>query len=121
MVMHQPRLDRVFHALSDPTRRAILESVARSDRPVKFLVDQFTISQPAVTKHLRVLEDAGLITRRQEGRMRYCRIEPDALEATTQWVDRCRRFWNARLDRLEALLNRSTHTRGGSHAGQARR
>ena len=119
--MHPRRLDRVFHALADPTRRAILESLARSDRPVKDLVDQFTISQPAVTKHLRVLEDAGLITRRQEGRMRYCRIEPDALEASTAWVDRCRRFWNARLDRLEALLNRSTQSQGGSHASQPRR
>ena len=98
------RLDRVFQALSDATRRRILERLARGDEGVTELVSKFDISQPAVTKHLNVLERAGLITRRREGRRRRCRIRPAALRAPVTWAERCRRMWDERLDALETLL-----------------
>lgn len=105
MVIKQaPRLDRVFHALADPTRRRILESLADHDEPVMSLAGRFTMSQPAVTKHLNVLERAGLIVRRKAGRQRVCRLQPDQLQKSRDWIDRCRSFWNQRLDALEELL-----------------
>jgi len=100
-------LDRVFHALSDPTRRRILETLARGERPVLALARQFAISQPAVTKHLHVLEKAGLITRRKEGRTRRCRAAPEALRRPLAWIERWREFWNDRLDGVEAALARA--------------
>jgi DNA-binding transcriptional ArsR family regulator len=99
-----PALDRVFHALSDPTRRRIIEQLARRESTVMELARAFTISQPAVTKHLNVLAEARIITRRREGRLRYCRLRPAALAAPLTWLGRYRRLWNDRLDALEALL-----------------
>jgi len=98
------QLDRVFHALADPTRRRILENLARRDLAVMELARRFSISQPAVTKHLHMLEAAGLIARRQEGRQRVCSIRPQKLQATLDWMRRCSRFWNERIDGLEAFL-----------------
>ena len=87
-------VDRVFRALADPTRRRILERLARRDHVVSELVDQFDISQPAVTKHLNV----------KRGRERVCRIEPAALQHTADWIESCRALWNRRLDALETLM-----------------
>lgn len=97
-------LDRVFHALADATRRRIVERLARGERTVMDLARDFTISQPAVTKHLNVLAEARIITRRREGRLRYCRLRPASLEGSLVWLARYRRLWNDRLDALEALL-----------------
>jgi DNA-binding transcriptional ArsR family regulator len=103
--MFQPqRIDAVFHALSDPTRRRILERLAVADRPVTDLVAQFDMSQPAVTKHLNVLEGAGLITRRRDGRLRYACARRDAIRPSLEWMRRYASLWNARLDALESLL-----------------
>lgn len=99
-----PALDRVFHALADPTRRRIVEQLARRERTVMELARDFTISQPAVTKHLNVLAEARIITRRREGRLRYCRLRPAALDDSLAWMARYRRLWNDRLDALERLL-----------------
>lgn len=96
--------DRVFRALADPTRRRILERLARRDHAVNELVRQFDISQPAVTKHLNILTEARLVSRHRQGRERICRIEPDALRHTAEWVDACRTVWAARLDALESLM-----------------
>lgn len=104
MVIKQPSLDRVFQALVDPTRRRILETLARRDEPVMSLAGRFAMSQPAVTKHLNVLERAGLIRRRKLGRQRVCQLQPDHLLKSREWIDRCRDFWNQRLDALEELL-----------------
>jgi len=104
MVMRSPALDRVFHALADPTRRRIIEQLARRERSVMELARDFTISQPAVTKHLNVLAQARIITRRREGRLRYCRLRPAALDGSLAWLARYRRLWNVRLDALEGLL-----------------
>lgn len=98
------KLDRVFHALADATRRRILVELARGDQPVMHLVRRFEISQPAVTKHLNVLEAAGLIARRRDGRRRRCRLRAAELSRPLEWVERCRRLWNDRFDELEMLL-----------------
>jgi len=99
-----PGLDRVFHALADPTRRRIIERLTRRECTVMELARDFTISQPAVTKHLNVLAEARIITRRREGRLRYCRLRPAALDASLAWLGRHRRLWNDRLDALDTLL-----------------
>ncbi len=97
-------IDRVFRALADPTRRRILERLARRDHAVGELVEQFDISQPAVTKHLNVLAEARLVSRRRRGRERVCRIEPAALQHSADWIEACRTLWNLRLDALETLM-----------------
>jgi DNA-binding transcriptional ArsR family regulator len=97
-------LDRIFHALADPTRRRIIDRLARREHTVMELARDFTISQPAVTKHLNVLAEARIITRRREGRLRYCRLRPAALDPSLTWLARYRRLWNDRLDALERLL-----------------
>ena len=104
VIVQTPALDRVFHALADPTRRRIVERLARREHTVMELARDFTISQPAVTKHLNVLAEARIITRRREGRLRYCRLRPAALDASLTWLARYRRLWNDRLDALETLL-----------------
>ena len=97
-------MDRVFRTLADPTRRRILERLAARDHTVGDLVRQFNISQPAVTKHLNVLADARLVSRRKRGRERLCRIEPAALQDSLGWIIACRTLWNTRLDALESLI-----------------
>ena len=101
---HSAPLDRVFHALADPTRRRIVHDLARGDRTVMDLARQFAMSQPAVTKHLNVLEAAGVITRRREGRRRRCSLRPAALRRPAAWLRRYESLWNRRLDALERLL-----------------
>lgn len=96
--------DRVFRALADPTRRRILERLARRDHAVNELVEQFDISQPAVTKHLNILAEARLVSRRKRGRERVCRLEPGALRHSAEWIEACRSLWNSRLDALETLM-----------------
>jgi DNA-binding transcriptional ArsR family regulator len=95
---------RVFRALSDPTRRAILERLATGERSVTELVALFEISQPAITKHLNVLQKSGLISRRQDGRRRIVRAKPNALRTPLTWMQRYASLWNDRLDQLETLV-----------------
>jgi DNA-binding transcriptional ArsR family regulator len=103
--MHKSaRTDRAYHALADPTRRGILEQLGRREHSVTELVGQFTISQPAITKHLNVLEDAGLISRRKTGRQRICRVEPAGLRSAAEWMTTWSGYWNQRLDQLETFL-----------------
>jgi DNA-binding transcriptional ArsR family regulator len=104
VISHDDRLDRVFQALADPTRRRILERLAGGEQPVSALVEQFDMSQPAVTKHLNVLQRAGLITRHPSGRLRLARARREALRSPMRWIRRYTRLWNERLDSLEALL-----------------
>src|SRR5215469_9621568 len=95
-----------FQALADPTRRAILARLARGETSVNELAAPFDISQPAISKHLKVLERAGLISRSREAQFRPCRLEPLALKSIDEWLTEYRRLWEARLDRLETLLAR---------------
>ncbi|MDE2126764.1 MAG: helix-turn-helix transcriptional regulator [Armatimonadetes bacterium] len=98
------RLDRVFGALADPTRRAILERLTGGDAMVTELAAPFNSSLPAISKHLHVLEEAGLIVRRAIGRKRICSIVPSAMLSAEEWLDTYRRFWTERLDALEETL-----------------
>jgi DNA-binding transcriptional ArsR family regulator len=97
-------LDATFSALADPTRREILVQLAGGERSVGELAEPFDISLPAISRHLRVLEGAGLITREREGRMRRCRLEPEPLGDALEWIARYGRFWEDRFDSLEQLL-----------------
>jgi DNA-binding transcriptional ArsR family regulator len=97
-------LDAVFHALSSEPRRAMLGSLAEGERTVGDLADPFDISLAAVSKHLKVLEGAGLVERRVQGRTTVCRLRAEPLAEVRAWVSYYERFWTTRLDRLEALL-----------------
>jgi DNA-binding transcriptional ArsR family regulator len=97
-------LDRAFRALSDPTRRAILARLAEGDAGVLDVATPFPMSQPAVTKHLNVLEEAGLISRHRRARQRLCRLEPARLKQLSDWVGSYREFWEESFERLDELL-----------------
>jgi DNA-binding transcriptional ArsR family regulator len=98
-------LDVTFAALADPTRRAILARLARGEATVTELVTPFKLSQPAISKHLKVLEKAGLISRGRDAQKRPCRIEAQPLAEANQWLEGYRKIWEANFDRLDALLN----------------
>ena len=102
--MAPQRLDATFAALADPTRRAILARLASGEAAVTELAQPFAMSQPAISKHLKVLERAGLIARGREAQWRPCRIAPDGLRSVDDWLETYRRLWNERLDRLETYL-----------------
>lgn len=97
-------LSATFAALADPTRRAILARLADGEASVTELAKPFDMSLPAVTKHLKVLERAGLITRAREAQWRPCRLEPTPLREISSWVEQYRRHWDERFDRLEEYL-----------------
>src|ERR1700749_3308158 len=97
-------LDRTFAALADPTRRAILARLAADDTTVGELAEPFQISLPAISRHLKVLEEASLIERERDGQHRRCRLKPDALARAREWLDFHQRFWSGSLDRLEQHL-----------------
>ena len=105
MVTNDRQLDSVFGALSDGTRRAILEMLADSDRTVGELARPFEISRPAISKHLRVLERAGLVRRTPEGRISRCALDAEPLKHAADWVDHYRDFWEGRLDALLSLIH----------------
>src|SRR6266516_774230 len=98
-------LDAVFAALADPTRRAILARLASGQASVAELAEPFAMSQPAISKHLKVLERAGLIARGSDAQRRPRRLEAKPLGEATKWLERCRRFWEGRFQRLDALLD----------------
>jgi DNA-binding transcriptional ArsR family regulator len=96
--------ERHLLSLADPTRRAILARLALGETSVTELAEPFDISLPAISKHLKVLERAGLITRGREAQWRPCRIEPEALKGVDDWLERYRRLWEERFDRLDDYL-----------------
>jgi DNA-binding transcriptional ArsR family regulator len=98
------QLDAMFAALADPTRRAILDRLRQGEASVTDLAAPFAMSLPAVSKHLRVLENAGLIVRGREARWRPCRLTAGPLKEAADWIEQYRRFWEERYDRLENLL-----------------
>jgi DNA-binding transcriptional ArsR family regulator len=104
MVKHAEGLDETFSALSDPTRRKIVVALADGDRTVGELAAPFDMSLPAISKHLSVLERAGLITREREGRVRRCHLEREPLADALQWIADYGRFWEQSFDSLERLL-----------------
>ncbi|MFN2448270.1 MAG: ArsR/SmtB family transcription factor [Candidatus Baltobacteraceae bacterium] len=102
-------IDSVFSALADPTRRRIVERLARRPLTIGQIASQFPISQPAISKHVRVLELAGVLQRTVEGRVHYCTISPQAMQEVSTWIDRQSRYWNGALDRLERLLAKQSN------------
>ena len=114
------RLDATFAALADPTRRAILARLARGECTVTELAAPFAMTMPAISKHLRVLERAGLVTRRREAQLRPCRLEAAPLKEVAEWAERYRAIWEGRLDRLESYLE-NLNVRETKHARQPRR
>jgi DNA-binding transcriptional ArsR family regulator len=98
--------DRIFQALADPSRRAILESLMRGEAAVKDLTARFDISQPAVSQHLASLKDAGLVKSRREGRCVHYRVAPRGMKPLIDWIVHYRAFWTERVGRLEALLEK---------------
>ena len=104
--MHPDRLDAVFAALADPTRRAILARLTEDDLPVVELTRSFAISQPAISRHLKVLESAGLVSRTRRATARLSHLEAEPLREATAWLVRYRDFWQESFDRLDDLLAR---------------
>ncbi len=102
----QAAQDRVFHALADPSRRAIFEALTRGEAAVKDLTARFEISQPAVSQHLALLREAGLVQGRREGRNVFYRVEPKGMRPLIDWIAHYRAFWTEHLGRLERLLQR---------------
>lgn len=102
--MSQDRLSSTFSALADPTRRAILARLALGETSVTELAEPFDMSLPAISRHLKVLETAGLIARGREAQWRPCRLEVDALKDAAGWIEQYRRFWEESFDRLDAYL-----------------
>jgi DNA-binding transcriptional ArsR family regulator len=104
--MVQITLPTVFGALADPTRLAIIERLLNEgERSAGEIAAPFAMSKPAISKHLRVLEEAGLIERRVDRQWRVCRIRPEAIRAVDDWIERYRTFWNRSFERLDRILN----------------
>ena len=107
MVNYQTNsLDAVFSALGDPTRRAILARLAQGETRVSELARPHHMSLPAISKHLRVLESAGLVRKEKHGRVINCSLAPDPLKGAADWIDQYRQFWEAQLDALAEYLDR---------------
>ncbi|HEX2422663.1 MAG TPA: metalloregulator ArsR/SmtB family transcription factor [Actinomycetota bacterium] len=110
-MVHFSTLDRTFSALSDPTRRAMLERLSLGPATASELAAQARISLPGALKHVRILEEADLVTSEKRGRTRECRLGPAQLDDATAWIERHRYQWERRLDRLEAVIDKR---KGGS-------
>jgi DNA-binding transcriptional ArsR family regulator len=104
MPRSRPKVDRVFHALGDATRRSIVEKISAGPISVSRLAEPLAISLAAVVQHLQVLEESGLVRTEKSGRVRTCRIEPAGLSVAEQWIGHLRSLWERRLDRLGDLL-----------------
>jgi DNA-binding transcriptional ArsR family regulator len=113
MTSPSPSLDGVFAALADPTRRAILAKLVVGDASVGELAAPFSMSQPAVSKHLKVLERAGLVERSVDGKRRPARLRPEPLAAANSWLEDYRALWEARFEQLDVLLHELTQNEDG--------
>jgi DNA-binding transcriptional ArsR family regulator len=110
--MTQEQLDAAFAALSDPTRRAILARLAKGEATVNELAAPFDLTQPSISKHLKVLERAGLISRGRAAQTRPCRLEPGPLKEVARWVEAYRHLWEDSFDRLDAHLKSAQPAKG---------
>jgi DNA-binding transcriptional ArsR family regulator len=119
LMVEQLALDTVFHALADPTRRAMLRSLAGGERNIGQLAQPFAMSFAAASKHVKVLEGAGLVRRRVLGRSHLCRLEPKPLAAADQWLRFYEGFWTDQLDGLDALLREEDAVAAHDPKGEA--
>jgi DNA-binding transcriptional ArsR family regulator len=118
--MRTDQLSATFAALADPTRRAILARLVTGECSVTELAEPFDMSLPAVSKHLRVLERAGLIARRREAQWQHCRIDATPLKGVADWTERYRQLWEGRLDRLDTYLQQMKAKEAKSHGRKHR-
>ena len=102
--MRMRQLDQAFAALGNPTRRGIVVHLARGEASVSELVGRFSLTQPTISSHLKVLETAGLISRRKEAQLRPCKLVPERLKAVTDWLEQVQEIWEGNYKRLDALL-----------------
>lgn len=116
----EDRLDATFTALADPTRRAIVTRLAKGDATVNELAAPFDMSLPGISKHLKVLEQSGLISRTRQAQFRPCHLEPDALDSAMTWIEDNRRVWTERFDKLDAHLRTLQRTPARSRKGRQR-
>lgn len=116
--MADDQLSRTFAALADPTRRAILARLAGGEATVNELTEPFSVSLQAISKHLKVLERAGLITRGRDAQWRPCRLETAPLESASDWIERYREIWSDRFDRLEQEIQAIQRQEGRHQKGQ---
>ncbi len=107
----KPDIDRIFHALGDPTRRAMVEKLSQGPMSVSRMAEPFDMTLAAVVQHMQVLEECGLVQTEKVGRVRSCRIEPTGLDAMEQWIRDRRSMWERRLDRLGDLLAEGDESR----------
>jgi DNA-binding transcriptional ArsR family regulator len=122
MVNHSSAtLDATFAALADPTRRRILESLSQQQRRVKELAEPFAMSLPAVSKHLRVLENAGLLKRRRLGREHHIALEPAPMRNAMLWIEQYRKFWEGSLDALANYLEKTNDLSKPSKSNQPKK
>ena len=98
------QLDQIFFALSDSTRRGILARLAEGTTTIGELAKPYNISSPAISRHMRILEQAGLVDRKKSGRQHHCSLSPEGLRSAEDWINYYRKFWETRLDALEDLL-----------------
>jgi DNA-binding transcriptional ArsR family regulator len=112
--MQSDHLSATFAALADPTRRAILARLASGDATVKELAAPFSMTLPAISKHLKVLENANLITRSKEAQWRPCHLDPEPLKEVATWVDEYRTLWEDRFDRLDSYLQELQREKDGN-------
>jgi DNA-binding transcriptional ArsR family regulator len=105
MVNSPQKLDAVFAALSDPTRRRIVERLAHGSLTIGEIASGFPISQPAISRHVRVLEDSGVLARQVVGRVHHCTLAPETMHAASGWIEKQTAFWNGVLDKLGDVLN----------------
>ncbi len=113
MVYYSSTLDNTFSALSDPTRRAIISQLANGELPIMKIASSFQMSLPAVSKHIRVLEGAGLLIRRKQGRINYCHLNAKPLQEAAKWLVFYQQFWEAKLDSLTNFLEDNSDQEDG--------
>ena len=119
--LQTPQMNAVFHALGDATRRTMLRDLARGERTVSELAEPFAMSLAAASKHIRVLEHAGLIRREVRGRTHICRLDPGPLASAHEWLNFYERFWTSRLDELERLLRDEDAAKAGTHKTKSKK
>ena len=105
----------VFQAIADPTRREIINMLSHRSLNLNSVADQFTVSRPAISKHIKILTECGLVVIKQQGRERYCEAKLDKLNDVSDWVEQYRKFWTARLDSLEEYLNEIQKKKNKKH------
>lgn len=109
--MDDAALDQTFSALAHPVRRAILDRLSKGDATVNELADPFEMSLPAISRHIKVLEQAGLISRGQNAQFRPCHIEAEPLKAVASWTEQYRQIWDARFDRMDQIISQMGTTK----------